>query len=186
MCLDIIIWHTANRCGRYLFEKGHFTDAMVMADQATSICQKALVKNAHPGFSEWVVRDIISHLGNVRASIFYETGETRQALELHLKIKADRETNRRFGNVEDEKWIAAARGNIAVSLMAEGKPDEALPVILDLVQRADMKPNEDTYLNNMCICLYMLGRYDEALEYNRKAVEAVKTLRGKESAQMAV
>jgi len=159
---------------------------MVMADQATSICQKALVKNAHPGFSEWVVRDIISHLDNVRASIFYETGETRQALELHLKIKADRETNRRFGNVEDEKWIAAARGNIAVSLMAEGKPDEALPVILDLVQRADMKPNEDTYLNNMCICLYMLGRYDEALEYNLKAVEAVKTLRGKESAQMAV
>ena len=110
-----------------------------MAKDAIALCDESLTTSKHPGFSEWYVRDLTSYLYNVQASITLERVSPDSGLSLHLKIKAIREGNKRLGNSEDLKWLAAADGNIAVSLMAENRPEEAYPILLELLQRKDME-----------------------------------------------
>ena len=157
-----------------------------MAEDALELCGESLTTSRHPGFSEWYVRDLTSHLYNVQASIMFETVSPDSGLGLHLKIKAIREDNKRPGNPEDLKWLAAADGNIAVSLMAESRPEEAYPILLELLQRKDMETNRDIYMSNICICLIQMQRFDKALNFCFESMATVQQLRGKYSAQMAM
>ncbi|KAF2804621.1 uncharacterized protein BDZ99DRAFT_397743 [Mytilinidion resinicola] len=181
----ILLCEITSRCAWFYFERGDMSIAHKLASDAILICEKALLLSNHPGYSEWYVKDQLGHLYNVRASVAYETGKTGDALNLHSKIKSMRLANMREGNLDD-KWLAAADGNLAVSLMAEGKPEIALPLVLSLLERPDMGPNEDVYLNNACVCHMLLGDYVNALKYGSKAMAAVRRLRGEESAQMAI
>jgi tetratricopeptide (TPR) repeat protein len=160
--------------------------AEAMAIQAISICEEALAADNHPGFSAWFVQDLTTHLQTVQSAIMYERGDTGAALKLRRRIKEIRSANCRAGNLDDDKWLAAAEGNLAVSLMSEGQPEAAMPLILDLLQRPDMMPNQDLYLNNACVCLLLLEKYDEALDYGFKAMDAARRLRGEDSAQIAM
>lgn len=157
-----------------------------MAKDAIALCDESLTTSKHPGFSEWYVRDLTSHLYNVQASIMFETVSPDSGLGLHLRIKAIREGNKRLGNSEDLKWLAAADGNIAVSLMAENRPEEAYPILLELLQRKDMETNKDIYMSNICICLMQMRRFGEALAFCFESMVTVQQLRGKCSAQMAM
>jgi hypothetical protein len=157
-----------------------------MAKDAIVLCEESLTTSKHPGFSEWYVRDLTSYLYNVQASITLERVSPDSGLGLHLKVKAIWEYNKRLGNPEDLKWLAAADGNIAVSLMAESRPEEAYPILLELLQRKDMETNRDIYMSNVCICLIQMQRLDEALVFCFESMVAVQQLRGKYSAQMAM
>ena len=157
-----------------------------MAKDAIVLCEESLTASKHPGFSEWYVRDLTSYLYNVQASITLERVSPDSGLGLHLKIKEIREDNKRPGNPEDLKWLAAADGNIAVSLMAESRPEEAYPILLELLRRKDMETNRDIYMSNICICLIQMQRLGEALEFCFESMVVVQQLRGKCSAQMAM
>lgn len=151
-----------------------------------SICEKALNDGQHPGYSEWYVRDMVSHLVNVRATIAREKPDLDHGLALSQEVCEIRERNRRAECFEDATWIAAARGNMAVSMMAVGRSEESLAILLELLLRPDMKPNEDIYLCNLCLCFICLDRLDEALLQNTRAAESVKAIRGDNTAQMAM
>lgn len=64
---------------------------------------------------------------------------------------------------KDEFWIASAKGNLSVSLIALGRTEEALEIILELLEREDMKLNVDLYLSNACLCTTIMGRLDIAM-----------------------
>lgn len=157
-----------------------------MVEKAMSICEKALNDGQHPGYSEWFVRDMVSHLVNVRATIAREKPDLDYGLALSQEVCDIRERNRRTGSFEDATWIAAARGNMAVSMMEIGRSEEALAILLELLLRPDMKPNEDLYLCNLCLCYICLGRLDEAWLQNVRAAESVKAIRGDNTVQMAM
>lgn len=182
----ILLCEIVTRCAWYLFESGQYNIAFSMAENAIVLCGESLTTSKHPGFSEWYVRDLTSYLYNVQASIMLETVSPDSGLGLHLKIKAIREDNKRPGNPEDLKWLAAADGNIAVSLLAESRPEEAYPILLELLQRKDMETNRDIYMSNICICLIQMQRFDEALVFCFESMATVQQLRGKHSAQMAI
>lgn len=157
-----------------------------MVEKALLICDKAISTSDHPGYSPWFVQDMTSHLINVQATIAREKPLADHGLRLSKAVCAIRETNQRHGNQEDSFWIAAARGNLCVSLMAVGRCQDALDILLDLISRPDMKPNEDIYLCNICLCLAELGRLDEALIYNARAVHMIEVSKGNDTVQMAM
>ena len=167
-------------------EKGQYRTALELSQKAIAMCEKALQTGIYPGYSERLVREISSYLYNVIASVEFELSPPDSSLALYSKVRDIRESNKRPGNLEDEMWIAAANGNIAISLMAENRADDALIILRGLLARDDMKPNRDTYLNNTSLCLTLLGRLDEALEVCERAIDLVQELRGAKSIQMAV
>lgn len=157
-----------------------------MIEKSTSICNVALETGNHPGYSTWFVQDMLSHLINVEATIERDEPARDQGVGLSEKVLNIREKNQRRDNQDDSFWIAAARGNLAVSLMASGRFEEARGILLDLAYRPDMISNEDIYLCNICLCLLYLDDLDEALYYNHKAILSIEVSKGKHSAQMSL
>ena len=162
---------------------------MQMAEQAIVMCSRALDRQEHHGYTEWFVRDLISHQLNVQASISREKPAVDHGLFLSQTVCDIRIHNRRLTGrtAEDATWIAAARGNLAVSLMAVGRPQEALTILLELLGRADMKSNEDIYLCNTALCLMLMDRLDDAKAYANRAMASIR-IRDRDggTAQMAV
>lgn len=157
-----------------------------MIEKALQICDKAIKTCDHPGYSPWFIQDMTSHLINVQATIAREKPAADHGLRLSQEVYTIRETNRRHDNQEDVFWKLAARGNLAVSLIAVEGCQEALDVLLDLVSKPEMKAHEDIYLCNICLCLTQLDRLDEALAYNARAVSAIGTSKSNNNIQMAM
>ena len=171
---------------RYYFEKGQFTIALELADRAISICEEALKDGEHPGYSEWFVRDMISHHVNTKASVAREQPSADHGLKLSQEVCLIRRQNRREGVVEDDTWIAAADGNLAVSLIAMERFTEALEILQPILDRPDMRSNDDIYMSNACLCYLNMGLLDKALALSFSAADAVTRLRGDDAAQMAM
>ncbi|KAI1455468.1 hypothetical protein F4805DRAFT_435660 [Annulohypoxylon moriforme] len=182
----ILLCEVAARCAWYFLELGRYNAARQMAEQSISICDLALKNKTHPGYSTFYVQDMISHLYNVLATIERERPGPDFGLSLSEEVRDIRVRNKRPSKTEDDMWIAAAEGNLAVSLMASGRATEACEILLRLRQRDDMKANLDIYLRNTCLCLLMLGRIDEATIVNTEALNAAKEKRGESSEQVAI
>lgn len=170
---------------RYLFETGRHSTAVWMADQSISICESALETGNHPGFSAWYVKDMISHYVNLKASVDRETPSADHGLGLSESVLSIRRDNLRPDVPTDHTWVAAAEGNLAVSLMAVDRADEALSILQCLVEREDMRPNEGIYLRNLYLCLAKLGRFEEALEVASSALSVLDRLGTDADLQMA-
>ncbi|KAI0839447.1 hypothetical protein F5Y06DRAFT_303168 [Hypoxylon sp. FL0890] len=181
----ILLCEVAARCAWYFLELGRYSTARQMAEQSIEICDAALRQGCHPGYSPWFVQDMISHQYNVLATIEREQPSHDFGVSLSEKVREIRVNNRRSSNPEDDMWIAAAEGNLAVSLMSCGRAEEAYAILLRLRQRDDMKANEDVYVRNTCLCLIVLGRLDEALAMNGEALSAARRKRGESSEQVA-
>ncbi|KAJ4416303.1 hypothetical protein N0V82_006833 [Gnomoniopsis sp. IMI 355080] len=182
----ILLCEIVARCSWYFYEKGQFKSALELVDKALQICDRATKTSDHPGYSPWFVQDMKSHLINVQATIAREKPTVDNGLHLSVQVCNIRVLNERPCNEEDSFWIATARGNLAVSLMGVHRCQEALDISLDLISRPDMKPLEDIYLCNICLCLTQLDRLDEALTYNDRAVQAIEASKGKETIEMAL
>jgi tetratricopeptide (TPR) repeat protein len=153
-----------------------------MAETASCICEEAMVKGMHPGFSDHYLQYLTTHLYNVQACIDTHTQAPGSGLDLYYKIRDIRKANQRPGNAKDAMWLSYAEQNLGVALMAEDRAEEALPIYLT---REIIQENRDLNLANIAICLYLLKRYDEAMTYCDKAIDATRELRGENSASMA-
>ncbi|KAI2462929.1 hypothetical protein F4781DRAFT_441392 [Annulohypoxylon bovei var. microspora] len=182
----ILLCEIAARCAWYFLELGQYHAAREMTEQAIDICDVALEQKYHPGYTRFYIEYMKSHLYNVLATIEREQPGHDFGICLSEKVRDIRINNRRRSNPEDDRWIAAAEGNLAVSLMASGCAKEGYEIILRLKQKDDMKANMDIYLRNECLCLLILGRIDEALTTNGEAFNAAKELRGESSEQVAI
>lgn len=169
----VLLAEVVCRCSWYYYEQGRFTTATRMADQAIAFCEHILESRHHPGYTTWYVKDMISHQFNTKGAIGMKIPNVDHGLSMYEEALALRVRNRREGNEEDAMWIGAASGNLAVSLMAAGKAEAALPLLLELVQREDMKTNEDLYWSNLCLCLSLLGCYEDSLLASKKAEECI-------------
>ena len=160
---------------------------MDVCHQANTICEKAIRTGVHPGYSTWFVKDTSTYLYNVQASVEFEMTSPDSSLALHMKIRDIREANKRAGNSADEMWIGAANGNIAVSLLGENRPAEALDILQTLIERDDLISQRDNYfLNNISLALRLLGRLDEAVNLSEQAQAAIQKLHGEASVPMAL
>ena len=171
---------------RYAWEKGRFFASQAIADQALSICKTSLLGADHPGFDDHYIKEEITHLYNVKAVIALQKCEYEYGLTLCQRIRHLRQEYKRPNDEYDEKWLAFADGNIAVALMGNEESSQALPLLHSLLKRQDTSTNKDIYLSNKCLCLFLLGRPNEALDTCRAAMEVIRIKRGSESAQMAM
>ncbi|KAK0732169.1 hypothetical protein B0H67DRAFT_475065 [Lasiosphaeris hirsuta] len=187
----ILLCEIGVRCAWYAIKIGGQYDAGIkMADQSISLCERALGNGRHPGYSTWFINDMISHHINVKATIEMQKPTVDHGLQLAQRVCDIRTANKRPDGLssKDEFWIASAKGNLSVSLMALGRAEEAMDIISGLLEREDMKPNVDLYLSNACLCSTIMRRLGTAMEYNTKAMDAVRLLRGQgdDTAQMAI
>ena len=156
-----------------------------MADQALSMCEIALSDGDHAGFDDHYIKEEITHLYNIKAVIALQKCEYEYGLALCQKIRDLRQEYKRPNDEYDEKWLAFADGNIAVALMGNDEPNQALPLLNSLLNRQDTSANKDIYMSNKCLCLFLLGHSNEAMETCLSAMEVIRVKRGPESAQMA-
>lgn len=177
-------------CCRYFYERGQYESSLRLVDEGLSICTRALARGNHPGYSAWFVKDMTSHLNNVKATVYREQPAVDHGLELAQLVLDIRRGNRNSdpgsSPASEEYWISLAKGNLAVSLMGVDRNEEALDLLLGLVGREDAKPNQDIHLENVALCLSRLGRLEEAIGYISRAMESVKVLGGEDTARMAV
>ncbi len=166
-------------------ELGQYHAARQMVEQSIKICDAALQHASHPGYSRWLVRDTLSHQYNVLATIEREQPAHDFGIALSKRVRDIRIENCCPSGAGDDMWIAAAEANLALSLMAKGRAEEAYEILQRLGQRDDMKANEDICMRNTCLCLFILGRLDEALAVNRNALNAASRKRGESSEQVA-
>jgi hypothetical protein len=160
-----------------------------MVDDGFSICHQALRHDHHPGYSRWFVKDMISHLMNLQATVYREQPAVDHGLDLAQEVLDMRCKNQKSVDgfsASEQYWISLAKGNLAVSLMGVDRDKEALDLLLELLGREDTKCNEDIYLENAALCLSRLGRLADATGYISRALESVKALRGEDAARMAV
>ncbi|KAK1758829.1 hypothetical protein QBC47DRAFT_457232 [Echria macrotheca] len=184
----ILLCEIICRCSWYFYERGQYKTSLEMTDDGISICERALA-GSHAGYSRWFVRDMISHLANVRAAVLRDIPAVDHGLTLAQQVLEIRQGNRRSGSElsADEKfWVSAAKGNLAVSLMGSGQDEEALQVLMELLESKDADCNRDLYLGNTGLCLLRLGRLNDAEAYLDRAVESTRELRGEDTARMAV
>ncbi|KAK5659347.1 hypothetical protein OQA88_1440 [Cercophora sp. LCS_1] len=197
--VPLLLCEVICRCAWYLYEKGQYNVALDMIADGMSVCDAALAStnlhgNNHPGYSVWFTKDMASHLINVQATIARERPDSDHGLGLAQQVLDIRVAGKAFNGsegggipvVEEERWIAAARGNLAVSLMGVNRTEEALYILLELLKRKDTGMNEDIYLSNAALCLSMLNRLEDAVSHIARAMESARRLRGEDSAQMAV
>ena len=154
-------------------------------EDALKVATSALEANDHPGYSENYAQYLTSYLYSAQGSIDYESMSPQRGYDLFVKAKDIRVRHARPNDAEDQKWIAAASGNIAASLRANDRHQEALLIYQELLQRDDVNANRDIYLSNICICLFQLGRLEEALDYSIKALGIARELRGADCEQIA-
>lgn len=156
-----------------------------MLEQALTIAQEALKSGDHAGYSTHYLHFEISFIRSVQGSIAFETQAVGHGLDLFLEVQDIRARYARPDDAEDQFWLASAQANVAAPLMAEGRSQEALEILEKLLKRPDLTSNHDVYLENISLCLRLLGRYQEALAYSLKALDAAERMKGRDSEQVA-
>ncbi|XDG08063.1 hypothetical protein ABKA04_007678 [Annulohypoxylon sp. FPYF3050] len=163
-----------------------FNQVLVMDGAIVNLRERALLK-LNDDTSQISCHHLIRH-AVVKSMNDHTKLETlsRVVFLLNASFPTQEDGNPLHTNPEDDKWIAAAEGNLAVSLMASGRAEEAYEIISRLRLRDDMQSNLDVYLRNICLCLLILGRIDEALSANNEALQVARTKRGDSSEQVAI
>lgn len=180
-----LIAEVAGRCSWYHYEKGWFATATELADQAIAFCKVVLTHENHFGYTAWYLRYVVSDQFNTKGAIGMKVPQTDHGLSMYQQALDIRVNNRQKDRAEDSMWIGAAMGNLTIPLMAMGRAEEALPKLLELVHREDMKTNKDLHLSNLCLCLYLLSRFEEALAASEAAVECIRRQWGDKDSRMA-
>lgn len=171
---------------RFLYERAQFRDAEVILDRACSILEEAMTRNVHPGFGKYYVAWLTSDLYNTRGAIAYEKNGKDHGLHWFEKTKALRQSVSRPGNIYDDLWIMLSDGNIANSLISAGRPEEALPLLEELITSTAFEDNKDLYFANICCCYQEVGKLDEAIEVGKKALELTVKNHGSQSLKAAM
>jgi tetratricopeptide (TPR) repeat protein len=171
---------------RFLYERAQYRAAEVILDQACSILEEALAKNLHPGFGKYYVAWLTSDLYNNRGAIAYEKNGKDHGLYWFEKTKALRQSVSRPGNKYDDLWIMLSNGNIANSLISARRPEEALPLLEELIISTAFEDNKDLYFANICCCYQEVGMLDKAIEVGKRALELTVENHGPQSLKAAM
>lgn len=191
----ILLCETVRRCAWFLFERAQFEEAARMIDQACSICASALESGDHPGYRGTYITWLTADLYGMRHSIAYEKNAVGHGLEMAQRVKSIRESVPKPATPEYELWTLASDCGIAVSLMAENRASEALPLLQGLVKfirdhedqiQGGVEVSMDVFLQNLCLCHLMLGQVDDAMECWEESAAMTESKHGVDSLAMAV
>jgi tetratricopeptide (TPR) repeat protein len=162
-----------------------------MIETAIEICSKSLSETDDDNLmfgATWLTAD----LHHIKSSISYERNEENHGLALSKTAKSIRESVSEPGDPFFEFWLILSDGQISLSLMAEGRAEEALPLIqnlLDYSQRpiedGSSFPNLEVFLQNSCLCYLLLGKLEEADNEWTRSEGLIREQHGEESQLMA-
>lgn len=101
----------------------------------------------------------------------------RQELYLTLRLE------------DDEFMLQVVQNNIATDMLANGQPQEALP-LLEAIHEYDISTggiNPDNFYRtlNLSICYQLLGKYFEAINSSNMAIKVIREHVGEDTVAMA-
>lgn len=147
------IAHLLNKIGRYLHERGRYTEAEQPLQQALTICEQRLGPE-HPSTAT-----CLNNLGE----LYYARGKYAETEALHTRALSIRE--RQLGLEHPD--TAESLNNLGMLYFAQGKYTEAEPFLQQalIIQEHQVGSEELSTarnLNNLGRLYYRLGKYAEA------------------------
>lgn len=142
--------------------------------------------NQHTGY----IPRLLSDLYNVMGALEYESNSEGHGLKWALKARRIRQLLCFTLKLEgDEFMLQVIQNNIATDMLANGQPQEALP-LLEAVYDYDMSKggiNADNFYRalNLSICHRLLGQYREAIKFSNMVMKVIQEHIGEDSVPMA-
>jgi len=176
------------RCAWYLFEKHQFEEGKNLVREAMTICKEA---RKSLGFTpQRYIPRLLSDLYNVMGALEYESNCEGHGLRWAIKARSIRQVlSFTLRLEEDEYMLQVFQNNIATDMLANGQPQEALP-LLEAVYKYDMSTGGITADNfyqtlNLSICHQLLGNYLEAMNFSKMVMKVIQEQIGEDSVSMA-
>jgi tetratricopeptide (TPR) repeat protein len=168
---DVDRAHLAYRMSRHLYNRGSYSVANTLAEQALGLCEKVLGKEH---------LDTLTSMSNLALVLDrqgkYEEAEkmNRRTLELYERVLGKEHPDTLMG-----------MSNLAMALDGRGKYSEAEEMnrrTLELKERVLGKdhPNTLASMNNLAWVLDKQGKYEQAEEMNRRTLEMRERVLGEE------
>ncbi|CAG7558312.1 unnamed protein product [Fusarium equiseti] len=187
----IMLAEIIRRCAWYLFEKHQFEEGKSLVRDAMTICKEAKKSGASLGFTpEIYIPRLLSDLYNVMGALEYESNSEGHGLRWAIKARSIRQfLSFTLRLEEDEYMLQVFQNNIATDMLANGQPQEALP-LLEAVYEYDISTggiNADNFYRtlNLSICHRLLGKYFEAMSLLNTAMKVIQEHIGEDSVPMA-
>ncbi|KAF4457670.1 tetratricopeptide repeat domain-containing protein [Fusarium austroafricanum] len=180
-----------HRCAWYLLENHQFADGKGLAKDAISICKEARKSQCVLGFTQdrYIPR-LLADLYRVVGSLECESHAKGHGLAWAMKARSIRQELYLTTRLEkDRKVLQGDQNNVAVDIMADGRPQDALPLLQD-VYAYDVASGGITTVNfyrtmNLSICYRLLGRLSEAMKYSSIAMKVIQDHIGDDGIPMA-
>ncbi|KAH7252747.1 hypothetical protein BKA59DRAFT_526252 [Fusarium tricinctum] len=187
----IILAEIIRRCAWYLWEKHQFEDGKSLVRDAVAICKEAHKSGASLGFThDRYIPRLLSDLYNVMGALEYESNTEGHGLKWAWKARSIRQELCLTLRLEDDVFmLQVVQNNIATDMLANGQPQEALP-LLEAIHEYDISTggiNPDNFYRtlNLSICYQLLGKYFEAINCSNIAVKVVQEHIGEDTVAMA-
>ncbi|KIL89242.1 hypothetical protein FAVG1_07636 [Fusarium avenaceum] len=159
----IMLAEVIRRCAWYLWEKHQFEEGKSLVGDAVAICKEALKFGTSLGFTQEIyIPRLLSDLYNVMGALEYESNTNGHGLKWALKARSIRQELCLTLRLEDDEFmLQVVQNNIATDMLANGQPQEALP-LLEAIHEYDISTggiNPDNFYRtlNLSICYQLLG-----------------------------
>lgn len=156
-----------------------------------AICKEAHKSGASLGFThERYIPRLLSDLYNVMGALEYESNTEGHGLKWAIKARSIRQELCLTLRLEDDEFmLQVVQNNIATDMLANGQPQEALP-LLEAIHEHDISTggiNQDNFYRtlNLSICYQLLGKYFEAINCSNMAIKVIREHVGEDTVAMA-
>jgi tetratricopeptide (TPR) repeat protein len=156
-----------------------------------AICKEAHKSGGSLGFThDRYIPRLLSDLYNVMGALEYESNTDGHGIKWALKARSIRQELCLTLRLEkDEFMLQVVQNNIATDMLANGQPQDALP-LLEAIYAYDISTggiNPDNFYRtlNLSICYQLLEKYLEAIYCSNKVIKVIQDHIGEDSVPMA-
>ncbi|KAF4970343.1 hypothetical protein FSARC_2599 [Fusarium sarcochroum] len=187
----IMLSEIIRRCAWYLLEKHQFTDAKSLVLDGIAICKEAKRAQSALGFTynRYLPR-LTADLYRVMGSLECESHTEGHGLTWAIKARTIRQELYLTLRLEqDKKMLQVDLSNVGVDMLANGRPQDALPVLQGVyeydVDSGGINPVNFYRTINLSICYRLLRQYSEAVRYSDIAMKVIRDHIGEDGVPMA-
>lgn len=158
-----------------------------MLDAACEIIEGAAAHNDHPGYHRIYIDRLTADLYHIRGSIEYELNQSGHGMSWLMTSKRVRQRviEHEGSNKNDMYELTVTNANIALTMMAENRAHQALPLIEELLNFPAEYVSKDIWTANLANLYWVLGDYERSLALSQHSSDLTSKVHGICSLRMA-
>jgi tetratricopeptide (TPR) repeat protein len=158
-----------------------------MLDTACEILEGAAAHNDHAGYHRIYIDRLTADLYQICGSIDYELNQPGHGMSWLARSKALRQRVIEYEqSIENDVYeLTVTNANIALTMMAENKAQEALIWIEELLAYPTERVSKDIWTANLSNLYWLLGDYERSLALAQHSFDLTRKAHGMNSLRMA-